>query len=104
MHVVKDKILLFIYINIVNNRMHKVAMTIPRSKSKEELEKELKEEMNLRFEEINYIYEDELYSYSFIRFNTRNELENFCTMYPFELSSNNIINVFYVNPKDIYLK
>ena len=84
--------------------MYKIAMIIPKSKSKVDLEKELKEDMNLHFEEIDYIYKDELYTYSYIKFKTRHHLENFCTIYPFELGNNNLINVFYINPKDIYLK
>lgn len=84
--------------------MHKIAMIIPKSKSKDEVEKELKEDMKLKFEEINYIYKDNLYNYSYIKFKTRSHLENFCTIYPFQLGNNNLINAFYVNPKDIYLK
>jgi len=84
--------------------MHKITMIIPKSKSKNELEYELKEDMKLNFEEINYIYKDDLYTYSYIKFKTRKHLENFCTIYPFELGNGNLINAFYVNPKDIYLK
>lgn len=79
-------------------------MVIPKSKSKVELEKELKEEIKLNFEEIDYIYKDDLYNYSYIKFKTKSHLENFCTIYPFELGNNNRMIAFYVNPKDIYLK
>jgi hypothetical protein len=84
--------------------MYKIAMIIPKEKNKDELEKEIKDVIKLTYKDIKYIYEDDYYNYSWIEFKTRSDLENFCTMYPYEIGRNNMINAFYVHPKNIYLK
>lgn len=84
--------------------MYRIAMIVPKYKSKEELEKELREEMKLKYDNIRNMYEDENYAYNCVEFKTRNELENFCTIYPYDIGKNNIINAYYVHPRNIFLK
>ena len=84
--------------------MHKISMIIPKWKDLDELKKEIKDDIKLNFKDIKYIYTDDVYNYSWVEFKSRNELENFCTMYPYEIGKNNIITAFYVHPKNIHVK